>query len=617
MNSSARSLIAPFYAACLFLILWEAAGRALAVPIYVFPTPTAIWSYAVSLDPAGHMRWLALWTAGVRTFTATVLGFGIAVILGIAIGTTLAAVTAFRRGVYPLANLLQMVPVIALAPLLNIWFGHGIKGVSASAAIVAIFPMIANTVDGLRSGDPKLRELFTIHGASGWQRWRYLDLPSALPNIFTGMKVSAGLSVIGAVVGELVSGVINHPPIGALIAQGLRNSNLPLVFGAVLTSACIGFLIFGCVALAEKMVVSQWHGLSGGTQVGNQTKPLGAGYYAMFTLLPIVLLTGVSLLPAQTKQSVQADDESVSSELKRIRIQLNWIPDPQFGGFYAAKHLGYFKETGLEVEVIQGGPGVATPQMVATGEVEFAIVGGDQVLSTRAQGAPIVAVYAAYNVYPRAFMVHDSSPYQSLESLWQSDSTVAVEPGLPFVKWMQQTYDGTELTLVPSGGGLAEFQRDQKRAQAVFVISEPVTMAQRNVPVRIFPVADSGYNPYTVVLTTNENFLKRHEPVVQKVVNAVRRGWAAYLDDPTPINREMAKLNLDMSMKAMNLGAQKAEPYVRMPAPLVLGEMTEKRWQDLAGQLRAVGVLDETELSLADCFRNVALPTKQEGGTND
>ena len=168
MNSSTRSLIAPLYAACLFLVLWEIIGRALAVPIYVFPTPTAIWTYAVSLDPGGHMRWLAFWSAGVRTFMATVLGFGIAVVFGVAIGTTLAAVTAFRRGVYPLANLLQMVPVIALAPLLNIWFGHGIKGVSASAAIVAIFPMIANTVDGLRSGDPKLRELFTIYGASGW-----------------------------------------------------------------------------------------------------------------------------------------------------------------------------------------------------------------------------------------------------------------------------------------------------------------------------------------------------------------------------------------------------------------------------------------------------------------
>ena len=158
--------------------------------------------------------------AGWRTLATTALGFFVAVVLGLLSGTALALNNGLRRGVLSTGEPFANGPCHCFNPLLNIWFGHGVAGVSASAAIVAIFPMIANTVDGLRGGDPKLQELFTVYGASRWQRWRYLDFPGALPSIFTGMKIAAGLAVIGAVVGELVSGVINHPPTGALIAQG-------------------------------------------------------------------------------------------------------------------------------------------------------------------------------------------------------------------------------------------------------------------------------------------------------------------------------------------------------------------------------------------------------------
>ena len=116
------------------------------------------WKFGTvhTADESAQSRWTLLLGAGGRTLAATALGFFIAVVLGLSTGTCWQLMMGCAAG-YPLANLLQMVPVIALAPLLNIWFGHGIAGVSASAAIVAIFPVIANTVDGLRGGDPKLK----------------------------------------------------------------------------------------------------------------------------------------------------------------------------------------------------------------------------------------------------------------------------------------------------------------------------------------------------------------------------------------------------------------------------------------------------------------------------
>ena len=177
------------------------------MPPYVCPAPTDVFDVLLN----GGERSVALFKGAYQTALAASLGFLIAAFVGVTLGTLLASVGVLKRGLYPLANLLQMVPIIALAPLLNIWFGYGIAGVAASACIVAIFPVIASTVDGLGAIDPHHRELFDLYRASAPQRWRLLGLKSALPQICTGLRVSAGLAVIGAVVGELVSGVLDTP----------------------------------------------------------------------------------------------------------------------------------------------------------------------------------------------------------------------------------------------------------------------------------------------------------------------------------------------------------------------------------------------------------------------
>lgn len=595
------------YASGVLLLLWELVIRHAETPIYVCPSPSSIWSYCLGQDGGGNARWLSLLEAGQQTLWATVIGFLVAVGLGIGLGMVLASSHLLRKGVYPIANLLQMVPVIALAPLLNIWFGYGIVGVAASATIVSIFPMIANTVDGLRSADPKLRELFELYGATRFQRWRLLDLPSAAPQVFTGMKISAGLSVIGAVVGELVSGVINHPPIGALIAQGLRNSNLPLVFGAVFTSAAIGFLLFGLVTFLESVFVGRWHGMGAKTVVESSTSKASVATVMLLAGVPCLLFAVMTLKPQQSVERVQAQPAAEGRPAPSIvRIQLNWFPEPEFGGFYAAEQLGFFRDEGLDVQLIPGGPGVATPQLAATGSVEFAVVGADQVITTRAQGAPLVAVYAAYQTSPRGIMIHDTAPFTSLEQLWKSNATVAVEAGLPFVKWLQNRYGGQQLTLIPSGGGLAAFQQKNALAQAVFVFAEPVVMDERDIAVRIFPVADSGYNPYAVVLATNETLLKDHAAIVEKVVRALRKGWAAYLADPKPTNALISTLNKEMSLEAMNLSANRAMSYVQPRHDARLGMMHLDRWTRLIEQLESIDAISGVKPLATECFKNVA-----------
>ena len=306
-----------------------------------------------------------------------------------------------------------------------------------------------------------------------------------------------------------------------------------------------------------------------------------------------ILLCSCTQTPPQ-KSDVHAEKPQKTNKetalLTSVRIQLNWVPEPQFGGIFAAKEAGDFKKAGLKVTIIKGSAGVPSPQLTAEGRVEFGVVGGDQLVSLRAKGAPLVAVYASFQQFPRAVVVHESSPYKDLRSLWGSESTVGVEPGLPYVRWLNKLYGGQNLKLVPSQGGLAGFMNDPLRAQGVFIFAEPVELAQRQIKTKTFPVAESGYNPYTAVVATNEEYLGAQPETVKAFVGALRAGWTRYLEDPRPANEAMAKLNSAMSLEAMEISAQLAAPYVRN-ADGPIGAMTKARWQRLGENLLSLGVI--------------------------
>jgi len=235
------------------LLGWQLGVWSLRPPPYLVPGPVDITRAFLSDAP----RLLA---AMGRTGLAAAAGFGLAALAGSALGSLLAASRFLQRGVYPLASLLQMVPLVALAPLLVIWFGYGGRATVASACIVALFPVLASTLDGLRSVDPGLKEMFALYRARRAARFWKLGLPSAAPSIFTGLRVAAGLSVIGAVVGEFVSGFGGeHAPLGIVILAALRESRTDLVFAAVGLSAVVGFLLFGVVSSLAWLALRNWH----------------------------------------------------------------------------------------------------------------------------------------------------------------------------------------------------------------------------------------------------------------------------------------------------------------------------------------------------------------------
>jgi NitT/TauT family transport system permease protein len=234
------------------LFAWEAAVRVFGIREFLLPTPgkvaAALWEDRATLA-----------VSTLRTAGATIAGFAVAAVLGIVLGSALTLSRWLERGVYPLTLLFQMVPLVAIAPLLAIWLGIGTPAVIASSAIVAVFPVIANTVSGLRSADPLARELFRLYNASRWQRWTRLELPAAVPSIVTGLRVAAGLATIGAIVGEFVAGFAgDSAPLGMVITTSLKDFRTDIVFAAVALAALVGFVIYGLVSLVSAVALARY-----------------------------------------------------------------------------------------------------------------------------------------------------------------------------------------------------------------------------------------------------------------------------------------------------------------------------------------------------------------------
>lgn len=271
-----------------------------------------------------------------------------------------------------------------------------------------------------------------------------------------------------------------------------------------------------------------------------------------------------------------------------VKLALNWKAEPEFGGFYAAQAGRLFEKNKLSVEIQQGGAGTPTVQMLASGQVEFATVSGDEIILARHNGADVVALYAVFQTAPYAFMLREDSPIKNIKELFASPSTVAVVKGLPYVAFLEKKYGFKKIKTVPYAGGITNFLADKNFIQQCFISSEPLLAAQAGVKTKTFLIADSGFNPYTVVLATNGKTLREKPELVKAMVKSVREGWQSYIQNPKPAHELIAKLNSSMTVANM------AEMH-KIEVKLIeseetkkngLGHMTEARWQELSQQLK-------------------------------
>ncbi|MFC3902039.1 NitT/TauT family transport system permease protein [Acinetobacter marinus] len=250
---NAVRVFAPIFFGVCLLVVWEIVFRVIDVPIYLVPKPSDI---AIALYSNAHTLWQSL----LMTMKITLLAFLMAIAIGVLVSFLFVQSRVIEACFMPYAILFQVTPVVAIAPLIIIWISNTTLALVVCAMLVAIFPILTNTTLGLRSVNPGLLNLFRINKASRWQILMKLRVPNALPYFFSGLRISCGLALIGAVVAEFVAGTGGTSAgLAYQILQAGFQLNLPLMFAALFLITCAGLLLYILMSMLSNAFLKKWH----------------------------------------------------------------------------------------------------------------------------------------------------------------------------------------------------------------------------------------------------------------------------------------------------------------------------------------------------------------------
>jgi NitT/TauT family transport system permease protein len=246
-------ILAPLVVGLIFLAAWEAVVRIEEIPRYILPGPLLVaetlWTDGASLS-----------SALLVTLRITFAALAAAIVIGSAIALLFARSRALEISLFPYAVILQVTPIVAIAPLIIIWVKDTFLSLLICAWIVAFFPIVSNTTLGLNSADRNLVELFRLYGASSWQiLWR-LRVPSALPYFLAGLRISGGLALIGAVVAEFVAGTGGaETGLAFRILESGYRLQIPRMFAALVLLSVTGIAIYAVLSLVSWLLLRRWH----------------------------------------------------------------------------------------------------------------------------------------------------------------------------------------------------------------------------------------------------------------------------------------------------------------------------------------------------------------------
>ncbi|MDP2306520.1 MAG: ABC transporter substrate-binding protein [Pseudomonadota bacterium] len=266
-----------------------------------------------------------------------------------------------------------------------------------------------------------------------------------------------------------------------------------------------------------------------------------------------------------------------------VKVALNWQPEPEFGGYYAALLDGAYKEAGLAVELLPGGPHVHVLEMLADGSVDVAISGADDLLVRRSRGLDAVALFPGFVDSPVGLMAHAEGGPTRFEDV---TGPVAIGVGGPFQMflWGRFGWDG-KVAIVPPTGTIDAFAADPTLVQQAYISSEPCLAEGAGMKINFLPGRDVGWNPYSSLAVVRGG--DAEADWVKAFRAASLTGWNAYLADPSRANAEITRLNPEMPADRTDCIVTRQTPYVTGAAGV--GVMTAERWSELAAALVSVG----------------------------
>jgi len=289
--------------------------------------------------------------------------------------------------------------------------------------------------------------------------------------------------------------------------------------------------------------------------------------------------------------------QSPSNGLFPVRLQADWYPQPEQGGYFAAVAEGLYKKEGLDVSILPLGQYTSGLQVVASGGADFGLGASDQILEAVSNGLPLVAIGATMQHDPQAVMVHSNSPIHTFTDL--ESHTVAAQPGATWFRYIVSKYHLKNVRETPATHSVANFLADPEYVQQIFITSEPYFVSKAGGTFRTILISGAGYDPYRVFFTRRD-FLEQHPDIVAKFTRTTVQGWAEYLRNPGPANALILKLNPAQNPAQMQYTLQALKdggfitgvPGAASDDPRAqIGKMTAERWAANNDQLTALGVV--------------------------
>lgn len=253
LKQTVKRIIPPLMVFVIFVGGWELIVRLLGIAPYILPKPSDILL-------AAQQNWSNLTHSVWTTVVEALIGFVLSVVLGISFAVLLALSKLIEKSVYPYAIILQTIPIVAIAPIIVIWFGAGLNAIVIIAFLISFFPILSNTLIGLNSTDQNMKNLFYLYNATKLQTILRLRIPAALPYIVAGLKISCSMSVIGAIVGEYIAGIGGgEGGLGYAITVASTRLQTAYLFACGLSASLLGIVFFLLVNRLSKWLLSSWH----------------------------------------------------------------------------------------------------------------------------------------------------------------------------------------------------------------------------------------------------------------------------------------------------------------------------------------------------------------------
>lgn len=304
-----------------------------------------------------------------------------------------------------------------------------------------------------------------------------------------------------------------------------------------------------------------------------------------------------------------ADGSTEEEPAKKIKVTqvTNWFAQPEHGGQYTALAKGYYEEEGIDMTIEPGGPQISSMQIVASGKAQFGMGQADDILTARDSGIPVIAIAAVFQKSPQAMLFHADADITDFEDL--NGRNVYTAPGSGYWDFIKKKYSLNEVKDLAYTGQFVNFIEDKNAVTQSYITSEPFILKQQGVETRYLLTYDAGFQPYSNVLFTTEDFLKEHPDVVKGFLAASVKGWNYYKDNYEEMNEVLKEKNPDLTVEGLKYGAEQEMELIFTEETDAggMGIMTEERWTKLQSDMYDLGLLKNKE-DIAGVFTTAYLP---------